>query len=209
MRHVLDHLLWAVPDLDDGMRQVAAATGVEAALGGSHPGFGTRNALLSLGDGVYLEIIAPDPDQPLAGTRGEQLAALEAPTLLTFAVRTDSMSDLPALVAAAGLRTPGPVAMSRRHPSGHLLEWQVLRLEGHRYDDLMPFFIDWGQTDHPSGNTPTGCLLTGFEVRHPNAEELAQRYRTLAIEVPVIPGPAAGLQATFATPNGPLQLGGR
>ena len=60
----LDHLVYAVPDLDVATREITAATGVAPTEGGRHLRRGTRNVLVGLGETSYLEIIGRDPEHP-------------------------------------------------------------------------------------------------------------------------------------------------
>ncbi len=52
---LVDHLIYAAPDLAVAVADVEERFGVRAQAGGKHIGLGPQ---------TYLEIIAPDPEQP-------------------------------------------------------------------------------------------------------------------------------------------------
>src|SRR5581483_11826948 len=149
----LDHLLIGVNDLNRGIDRVEQRTGVRALYGGVHPGAGTRNALLSLGAGHYLEIIAPDPAQQAANDE-RHLRELAAPRLITFAVTTKDIDSISARARKAGLDVSGPHDGSRLLPSGSSLRWRTLAIGndmGAGAIQPVPFFIQWSPgSPHPS-----------------------------------------------------------
>jgi hypothetical protein len=205
---VFDHLLWAAPDLDAGAEAFAAATGVTPTVGGSHPGFGTRNRLARLGPGVFFEVIAPDPAQDHAGTRAQKIAAMPRPGIITFAVQTDDLAAAQRAAEAAGLTIRPPVAMSRTRPDGVKLAWRILYLEHPVYGEAVPFVIDWQGSPHPSTTTPEGCRLESLTVLQPEPEPLAAIYAALGLRIPVERAPVPGFIAVLGTPKGRVTLTG-
>lgn len=203
---ILDHILWAAPDVDAGTDLIGRVAGVVPAGGGAHPGFGTRNQLLSLGDDLFFEVIGPDPAQAESGKRASAIAALTQSRMHTFSMRSDDLSRVAAAADAAGIGVRGPVAMSRTRADGVRLEWRILYFDAPEWGDCLPFVIDWQGSPHPAGTAPKGCSLAGFEVLHPRADDLARVFGRLGIEVTVSRSPMPGFVARLATPNGEVVL---
>lgn len=194
----IDHLLWAVPDLHAGMDFFEELTGVRPVEGGSHPGRGTRNALLSFGDGRYIELLGPDPAQDPATVSGgfiEDIQARSGPGLLTFAMQCTDMDRLATAAAKASLPFQGPFDSSRAQPDGTEIHWRLSHTSGSPFGLYLPFYIDWLDTRHPSVTVPGGLALIDFEVVHPQAAELNAYYEALDVGVRVRRGDRPGMRA--------------
>jgi len=122
---IVDHLLLGAADLNQGIALVNERTGLSPVIGGIHPGAGTRNALLSLGDLQYLEIIAPDPAQQVFAYQPD-LRELQEPRLITWAAATKDIDATAQKARAAGLDVIGPRDGSRKKPDGQVLHWKTL-----------------------------------------------------------------------------------
>ena len=206
----VDHLVYAVPDLAGGIDAMERALGVRPAPGGQHPGWGTANALLALGPGMYLEVIGPDPDQPAPSRpRPFGIDRLSHGRLAGWAVKA---SDLDARIRASAARGyhPGRVLPgSRRQPDGTLLTWRLTLPEDLPlpFDGLIPFLIDWQTTAaHPAAAAPSGCTLTELRAEHPEPDQPQALLDALGVDLALTRGPAARLIAVIESPAGRVEL---
>ncbi len=203
MTNRIDHFMYAVASLDDGIAWATDTFGVAPAYGGEHVGLGTCNALLSLGD-TYLEIIAPDPAQMPGNHLGQRFAELSAGGLVTWAVQ-GQLADIAQNLNANGVNTVGPNRTERKTSEGELLVWELLFPAGSVHGARMPFFIDWLECAHPSDTNPKGGEFRALTITDPDAPGLQSVLDALGLDVAVVAGEPA-LSIDIDTANGPVTL---
>jgi hypothetical protein len=207
-RHVppgLDHIVLGCSDLHNGIDSLEKLSGYRAAIGGSHPGVGTWNALLALGGRRYLEIVAPDPQQDRQ-LWPEDLLNLTGPLIIGWALRHKDLWNYALYLRKVGVPCIGPEQASRTRPDGQQFRWTFLRLQDDK-QGLMPFYVDWdSDLPHPSDEAPGASLLLEFSAigapvlapwNHPNFPNL-KKGRS--------PGGTSKLQAKIAGQFGVFEL---
>jgi len=202
---LLDHIHLGCNDLDHGIELVEEATGVRPAIGGVHPGRGTRNALLSLGERRYLEIIAPDPAQSEI-VHYPQLRSMTDPRLIGWAVHPPDIAAIAKQLRENKVEFKGPDDGSRKRPDGRVLTWKTVNLADDRHG-LLPFFIEWSADSiHPSKDAPVGCRLEDFEILSADPDELSTTFKRIGLDLPVQRSDRARLRALISGPKGDLGL---
>lgn len=197
-----DHIAIAGPDLATAVTWMEAQLGLPVQPGGQHAHFGTHNALISLGAGEYLEVIAVDPTASmLPYPRWFDLDRFQgAPRLTNWILRTD---DLQGALDQVDPGAGQPVALARGDyrwrmavPASGILP----------FDNMHPALMSW-DGPHPTSALPDlGARLLRLEVSHPQAAQLEATVPLADGRITVVTGPA-GLRATIQTPDGPRDLG--
>ncbi len=202
----LDHIAIAAETLAEGTAYVEDTLGVTLGAIGVHDRMGTHNRLLSLGPGVYLEVIAVDPDAPKpAWPRWFDLDRFRGPPRLAcWVARTEDM-DAALAVAPPGSGTP--MALSRGDFS-----WRIALAEDGRlpFGGAAPVLIKWDCAVHPTERLPdAGCRLVEMTIEHPEATTLlAGPQRLSGIQgVHIVPGAELAMSALIDTPSGRKRLG--
>jgi hypothetical protein len=208
----LDHVSYAAEP--DGLRATAARLskeiGVESVDGGVHPRFGTRNVVLPLRGGHYVEVVEV-LDHPVAE---------KAPFGQVVRARSNAgggwlgwvlaVEDIEALETRLERESvPG----NRRLPDGTELVWQQLGVTGLMADPQLPFFVNWrgGSAVHPSQSGPTDVSLVGLQIAGDRArvvEWLGNTKTINDVDVDwVAPHGTPGLlSVTFASPRGTVTV---
>ncbi len=203
---VIDHITVTAPTLQAGAEHVFRALGVWPQPGGEHPRMGTHNLLLRLGEALFLEVIAPNPNAPPPDRPRwfglDDLPANATPRLSVWVARTRDIHAA-AQTSTESLGTIEPMSRGA-------LQWLItIPADGRPVmAGVAPSLIQWHTENHPAGSmTNFGLSLTSLELTHPEPQRVQGLLHSLGLQGPValarnLPAHEARLVAHIQTPNG-------
>lgn len=201
----LDHVLVAAADLDEAAAWFADEHGLVSRAGGRHPGWGTANRIIALGES-YLELVTvAEPEVALRTAFGAWVSACTTsmPTPIGWAVRT---TDLDAVASRIGI---APTDGSRRAPDGRLITWRLAGVERAAEEPCLPFFIEWGGGTPFPGADPAdpGLHLVSLRLSG-DARRLQEWLGGHALPVSITDGPPGVAAVVVSGPRGEIMLRG-
>lgn len=160
----LDHLSYAAgPEgLAACVQRLGSRLGAGFTDGGIHPSFGTRNFVLPLAHGAYLEVVEaldhPAVDAAPFG-RAVRNRSADGGGWLAWVIRVDDISSVEQRLGRSA--APG----HRRRPDGFDLRWKQIGVNDLLADPQLPFFVQWLTDDehHPSNNG-SQVALRGMQI---------------------------------------------
>ena len=208
----LDHISYActTTELADVIQRIGGDLGSTFVDGGRHPSFGTRNFILPLANGCYIEVVSA-LDHP---------AAEKAPFGRAVARRAEEGGGWLSWVVAVDDLTPVEARLGREARAGHRIRpdgvdlcWRQIGVLDFMDNRQLPFFVQWTTpaAEHPStgGN---GVALERIEMNG-NADDIARWLGVDhgvpldGIEVTWVDGNEPGLVAVwFSTPHGSVRI---
>jgi hypothetical protein len=199
----LDHVVLAVHDLDDAAEYLEHEHGLTSYVGGSHPGWGTANRIVPLGDS-YLELIAVVDEPTAAATDVGRWVADGASSRgapIGWAVRPD---DLDATSRRLGLTA---YEGSRTRPGGATVRWRMAGIE-RAVSDHLPWFIEWkDEATHPGlAERALDARVEHIEIEG-DADELSSWLGTHSLPLEVRQGSTGVTAVVLRGARGPITLG--
>jgi hypothetical protein len=210
----LDHLSFAVgaDGLAGTTERLSGLLGESFVDGGIHPRFGTRNRVLPLTDGQYLEVVEV-LDHP---------ASDKAPFGQAVRARSEAGGGWLGWVVSVDDITPfeqrlgrESVVGNRHRPDGVELTWRQLGIKGLLSDPQLPYMVQWTIDDaiRPGADKDSELTIAGLQiagdpqrVRDWLGTDLAEPLADVDVEW-VAPRGTPGLMAVdFRTPQGVVRL---
>ena len=201
----IDHLIFAAQTLKSGMDAVENVLGIRPVVGGQHKGRGTHNALLALGENIYFEVIAPDPTQPdVPKPLWMKTDQVTQPQLWTWAAANSDLFTLEKIANENQIPLGEIESGTRTQPNGDILRWQLTEPILENENGIIPFFLNWKKTIHPSKTLPQAGEILAFKAIHPNPEKIKKQLKKLDVTLLVEKGSRPHLEATIRTLAGKI-----
>lgn len=205
---IIDHIVYAVPDLEQAIQAFEEKTGVTPIFGGYHAQQGTKNAIVNIGNDAYLEIITIDhTNAAITAPRWMGVDLIESPLVSRWSLKSDQLSADSEALASFDPQMGKIQAGQRKTAQGALLSWMMIMPLAHPAVEIAPFVTSWGKDSiHPTTNLSQHCSLVELHFTHPAPRSLAALWQALDLKVPIKPGPHAHIGLVLETPKGIVVL---
>jgi hypothetical protein len=192
--------------------RIGSLLGEEFRDGGIHPRFGTRNMILPLTAGTYLEVVAvldhPASDKAPFGQAVRARSELGG-GWLGWVVSVDDIAQVAERLGRDSV--PG----NRHRPDGVELRWRQVGVKGLQSDPQLPFFIEWESPveQHPSAGSTGDVVLSAIEIAgdpHRVGDWLGNSadapFDDVKVDWVAPHGTPGIVAAQFSTPNGVVRI---
>ncbi len=210
----LDHVSYAAGP--DGLRSTASRLGEllgeQFRDGGIHPRFGTRNMVLPLTAGTYIEVVGvldhPASDKAPFGQAVRARSELGG-GWLGWVVSVDDITKVEERLGRESVQG------NRHRPDGFELRWRQIGVKGLQSDPQLPFFVQWESPaeQHPSEGATGHVRLETLEIAgDPNrvsdwmGSTLEGPLEDVDVEWVAPHGTPGVVAAQFHTPNGIVRI---
>ena len=209
MKRVIDHIVYCVPNLESALDDLENRLGIRPVFGGRHLTKGTKNALLNLGNGCYLEILAVDEENDtISGPRWMGIDLIATPKITRWCLKSDMLQTDSEILKSYALNLGHQDQGSRMTSDGKLLVWNMILPASHPEVELVPFMVDWSKSEmHPCDALTEKCTLQSIHLHHSNPIEIQPTLDALGWELNIDLASQAHISIDIQSPKGLVRLG--
>jgi len=207
MINKIDHIVLAVPDLEEGILWIEKKLGVRPIYGGQHQSEGTHNALLSLGRGCYLELLAIDfSNKKVNAPRWMGIDLINEPIITRWAIKSENLEKEIRFLKNVNSLLGNHKTGSRAKTDGSILKWQLSIPLPEPKVEVTPFLLDWGDSVHPTASLESNCELISLNLYHPEPSEFQEVMKNLNLDFEIKKGMASKISIIIQSPKGVIEL---
>ncbi len=208
MKRKIDHIVFAVPNLEEAIDEFERQSTVRPVFGGCHTTKGTKNALVNLGNGCYLEILAIDEENvDVKPPRWMGVDLIKTPQITRWSLKSEDLEQDSEILQKYHPKMGIIQGGQRKTSTGDMLTWQMILPLAAPVVELVPFVTDWQHSAvHPTQNLPQECELIGLSFTHPNPTAIEKVFDEFDIDIRIEEGEKAMIRAEIKSPNGVFEM---
>ena len=204
----IDHIVYAVPNLEEAMDSFEKLTGCAPNFGGYHSTQGTKNALVNLGNECYLEFLTIDfENKKITKNRWMGIDLIEKPTITRWAIKANQINSEVEILKSINPKLGKLTEGERTTQSGKVLKWKLTMPQPTPKVELLPFVIDWRNSEaHPTDNLTPTCEFVGLKFYSPQPELKNSAFEKLSIDEKVVKGNEPQIKLLIKSVNGIIEI---